>query len=252
MGRLSVGHSGHIRGALVTDNVLIVDFGSQVTQLIARRVREAGVYSEIVPFNRAEEALARLEPKAIILSGGPASVTAEGSPRAPQGVFESGLPILVHLLRPADHRRAARRHGRGRARGRVRPRRGGDQGEERAVRRHLGGRQALSGVDEPRRSRHTAARGLHGQGDERERALCRGERRRAAHLHDHVPPRGGAHAGRREAVVEFRAQDRRLEERLDDGALPHLRDRQDPQSGRQGARHLRAVGRRRLALSPRC
>ena len=78
----------------MTDTVLIIDFGSQVTQLIARRVREAGVYSEIVPFARAEEALARLEPKALILSGGPASVTSEGSPRAPQAVFESGLPIL--------------------------------------------------------------------------------------------------------------------------------------------------------------
>ncbi|HWK38021.1 MAG TPA: glutamine-hydrolyzing GMP synthase [Hyphomicrobium sp.] len=77
-----------------TDTVLIIDFGSQVTQLIARRVREAGVYSEIVPFNRAEEALERLHPKAIVLSGGPASVTADGSPRAPQRVFESGLPIL--------------------------------------------------------------------------------------------------------------------------------------------------------------
>jgi GMP synthase (glutamine-hydrolysing) len=78
----------------MTDTVLIIDFGSQVTQLIARRVREAGVYSEIVPFNRADEALERLAPKALILSGGPASVTAEGSPRAPQAVFESGLPIL--------------------------------------------------------------------------------------------------------------------------------------------------------------
>jgi GMP synthase (glutamine-hydrolysing) len=78
----------------MTDTVLIIDFGSQVTQLIARRVREAGVYSEIVPFNRAEEALARLAPKALILSGGPASVTAPGSPRAPQEVFASGLPIL--------------------------------------------------------------------------------------------------------------------------------------------------------------
>jgi GMP synthase (glutamine-hydrolysing) len=78
----------------VTDTVLIVDFGSQVTQLIARRVREAGVYSEIVPFNQAEAAMARLNPKAIVLSGGPASVTTEGSPRAPQSVFDSGLPIL--------------------------------------------------------------------------------------------------------------------------------------------------------------
>jgi GMP synthase (glutamine-hydrolysing) len=78
----------------MTDTVLIIDFGSQVTQLIARRVREAGVYSEIVPFNRAEGARERLQPKAVILSGGPASVTESGSPRAPGWVFQSGLPIL--------------------------------------------------------------------------------------------------------------------------------------------------------------
>ncbi len=78
----------------MTDTVLIIDFGSQVTQLIARRVREAGVYSEIVPFNHADDALARLKPKAVILSGGPASVTEMGTPRAPDWVFESGLPVL--------------------------------------------------------------------------------------------------------------------------------------------------------------
>ena len=78
----------------MTDTVLIIDFGSQVTQLIARRVREAGVYSEIVPFNRAEGARERLAPKAVILSGGPASVTTSESPRAPAWVFASGLPIL--------------------------------------------------------------------------------------------------------------------------------------------------------------
>jgi GMP synthase (glutamine-hydrolysing) len=78
----------------MTDTVLIIDFGSQVTQLIARRVREAGVYSEIVPFNSAEGARERLQPKAVILSGGPASVTASESPRAPDWVFSSGLPIL--------------------------------------------------------------------------------------------------------------------------------------------------------------
>ena len=78
----------------MTDTVLIIDFGSQVTQLIARRVREAGVYSEIVPFNRAEAALGRLRPRAIILSGGPASVTEMGTPRAPDWVFTSGLPVL--------------------------------------------------------------------------------------------------------------------------------------------------------------
>ncbi|MCV0395583.1 MAG: glutamine-hydrolyzing GMP synthase [Rhizobiaceae bacterium] len=76
------------------DTVLIVDFGSQVTQLIARRVREAGVYSEIVPFQSADEAFRRVMPKAVILSGGPASTVDIGSPRAPQAVFDAGVPVL--------------------------------------------------------------------------------------------------------------------------------------------------------------
>ena len=76
------------------DTVLIVDFGSQVTQLIARRVREAGVYSEIVPFQSAEAAFRRIRPRAVILSGGPASAAETGSPRAPQAIFEAGIPVL--------------------------------------------------------------------------------------------------------------------------------------------------------------
>src|SRR3954452_23243821 len=77
-----------------TESILIVDFGSQVTQLIARRVREAGVYCEIAPFNAAEEAFDRIQPKGVIFSGGPASVTEAESPRAPQVMFDSGLPLL--------------------------------------------------------------------------------------------------------------------------------------------------------------
>ena len=76
------------------DKILIVDFGSQVTQLIARRVREEGVYSEIVPFQKAEAAFREMKPKAVILSGGPESVHEEGSPRAPQLIFDSGVPVL--------------------------------------------------------------------------------------------------------------------------------------------------------------
>jgi GMP synthase (glutamine-hydrolysing) len=76
------------------DKILIVDFGAQYTQLIARRVREAGVYSEIVPFDRVEAALKPKLPKAIILSGGPASVHETGTPQAPRAVFDAGVPVL--------------------------------------------------------------------------------------------------------------------------------------------------------------
>ncbi len=78
----------------MTERVLILDFGSQVTQLIARRLRESGVYCEIHPFSIAAERLAAFAPKAIILSGGPASVNEGDSPRAPQRVFELGVPVL--------------------------------------------------------------------------------------------------------------------------------------------------------------
>jgi GMP synthase (glutamine-hydrolysing) len=76
------------------DKILIVDFGSQVTQLIARRVREERVYCEIVPFQQAEAALRELKPKAVILSGGPASVFDKNAPLAPMAIYEAGVPVL--------------------------------------------------------------------------------------------------------------------------------------------------------------
>ena len=78
----------------MTDRILILDFGSQVTQLIARRVRESGVYCEIFPFNSDLQRIKDFAPKGIILSGGPASTTDIGSPRAPDLVFEMAVPIL--------------------------------------------------------------------------------------------------------------------------------------------------------------
>ena len=76
------------------ERVLIVDFGSQVTQLIARRVRESGVYCEIHPYDKAEALLDGFQPKAVILSGGPSSVTDAESPRIGRKVFELGVPVL--------------------------------------------------------------------------------------------------------------------------------------------------------------
>ena len=76
------------------DKILIVDFGSQVTQLIARRIREEKVYCEIVPFQKADEAFRALRPKGVILSGGPSSVLDQGAPLAPAAIYEAGVPIL--------------------------------------------------------------------------------------------------------------------------------------------------------------
>ena len=74
--------------------ILILDFGSQYTQLIARRVRELGVFCELRAYDATEEEIRKFNPKGIILSGGPESVTEAGSPRAPDIVFKLGLPVL--------------------------------------------------------------------------------------------------------------------------------------------------------------
>ena len=76
------------------DTVLVVDFGAQYAQLIARRVREHHVYSEIVPSTMPVEEMLAKRPKAIILSGGPSSVYADGAPPAPPGLFDAGVPVL--------------------------------------------------------------------------------------------------------------------------------------------------------------
>ncbi len=77
-----------------TENILVLDFGSQYTQLIARRVREAGVFSELHPYDIDEEEVRRIAPKGIILSGGPETVTAGDTPRVPEAIFDLGVPVM--------------------------------------------------------------------------------------------------------------------------------------------------------------
>jgi len=79
---------------ITKDRILILDFGSQYSQLIARRVREAGVYSEMYAYDMDEADIRAFNPNGIILSGGPESVTADNSPRAPEVVFNLGVPVL--------------------------------------------------------------------------------------------------------------------------------------------------------------
>ena len=76
------------------ETVVVLDFGSQYSMLIARRVRECHVYCEMLPYDAPQEEIERLQPRAFILSGGPASVYEEGAPQAPAYVFEAGLPVL--------------------------------------------------------------------------------------------------------------------------------------------------------------
>jgi GMP synthase (glutamine-hydrolysing) len=94
LGKIQRGHLCRSMTNIHSHKILILDFGSQYTQLIARRVREAGVYCEIHPWDMPDQTLVGLAPKGIILSGGPESVTAEQPPQVSRRVFELGLPVL--------------------------------------------------------------------------------------------------------------------------------------------------------------
>ena len=86
--------NAQINTSITGDRILILDFGSQYSQLIARRVREAGVYSEMYAYDMSDNDIRAFAPSGIILSGGPESTTVEGSPRAPDVVFNLGVPVL--------------------------------------------------------------------------------------------------------------------------------------------------------------
>src|SRR5436853_1638281 len=81
-------------GAVRADEVVVLDYGGQYSQLIARRVRECGVFSELLPHHVAVAEIARRKPRALILSGGPASVYAEGAPRLERELLDLGIPVL--------------------------------------------------------------------------------------------------------------------------------------------------------------
>ena len=176
------------------DKVLIVDFGAQYTQLIARRVREAGVYSEIVPFDKAEAALKPVLPKAIILSGGPASVHETGTPQLSPAVAHSGVPILGICYGEQAMVAALGGQvegGHNREFGRAELQITGDTPLFHGVWRS-GDRAA--GMDEPWRSRHQAPRRLPRRRGVERRAVRGHRRRRPQALWRAVPSRSGAHA----------------------------------------------------------
>ena len=238
------------------DTVLIIDFGSQVTQLIARRVREAGVYCEIVPFQTGRGGFRAHQAEGA--SSSPAARPRRietGSPRAPAGRLRGGRAGARHLLRPADDVRAARRQGRGRPPPRVRPRLRRDR-EATARCSTASGRPAQRHqVWMSHGDRVTALpRGLRGRRHvAKARPSPSSPTRRARFYGVHVPPRGRAHAGRREAARATSCTTSPASRAT--GPWPPTATQaidDDPQPGRQGQGDLRPVGRRRLLRRGAC
>ncbi len=163
------------RGGEGRGMILVLDFGSQYTQLIARRIREQQVYCEIHPYNVPLERVRAMAPEGIVLSGGPASVYAEGAPLPDAAIIDLGVPVLgicygmgiLTMLAGGRHERSLRgsRHRRRRARG----------------------------VDESRRPNRDAPRRLRGAGVEPQLTGRRLPRPCAAPLRPAVPSRGRAH-----------------------------------------------------------
>ena len=211
--------------------ILILDFGSQYTQLIARRVREANVYSEIVDTMIPATDIAAQDVAGIILSGGPASVHEEGAPACDPGIFELGVPVLgicyglqwltQHLRRPRPAIRFAR----------VRPVDALHHGENPPPRWRAAHQQ---GLDEPRgRGGRDRARLLRHR-FQPVRSLRRRLERVEAHLGRAVPSGGGPYRIRNADCPQLRPHHLRLSRRLDGGPTSSRRRRR--RSGRRSVR----------------
>ena len=170
-------------------SIVVVDYGSQYTRLITRRLRELNVFSVIVPHTSDLAAIRGFDPAGIILSGGPQSVTEPGAPGLPDGLLEAGLPVLAICY---GMQLVARELG-----GRVQasPRAGVRQGGPHALRRRTvrrrGGR--VRGMDEPRRLGGGAPRRASGVRLHRGHAGRRHGGTRPSALRPAVPPRGAPH-----------------------------------------------------------
>ena len=222
--------------------IVVVDFGSQYSMLIARRIRELNTYCEVIPYDANASVLDHLDVRGFVLSGGPNSVYEPDAPRAADWVFDSGLPVLgicygMQLM--ADQ-----------LGGKVGPGREREFGP--ATITASGSAPLLAGLprragclDEPRRPHRGVAGGVHVPGHLGELADRGHGGRRAGLLRPTVPPRGGAHAPGRRADRELRPRGVRGGGGLDAGQLHRGDGGGDPGAGGRGAGGLRPLRRRR-------
>ena len=194
-----------------------------------------------------------MKPRGVILSGGPASRARDELAARPAGDFRGRRAGARHLLRRAGDgaRSSAARSRAGIIANSAAPRSRWSS-DSRAVRRRVArGQQYPVWMSHGDRVTRLPP-GFEVDRHLEQRAVRRDRRREAQVLRDAIPPRGHAHAARRRAVAQFRAQDCRRQGRLDHARLQGRGDRQDPRAGRQGQGDLRAVRRRRLRRSRRC
>ena len=235
------------------ERVLIIDFGSQVTQLIARRVRENGVYCEIHPFNKVDAAfLKRYAPKAIIFSGGPCSVTDDPSPRAPEEAFKLGVPILAICYGQqtmALQLGGAVEGGHAREFGRA------DVEIKKASPLFegvwdVGGRYPVWMSHGDRVTKLPEGFEVVGVSENAPFAVAVNEKRRiySTMFHPEVvhTPDGA------KLLAQLHAQDRRPQRRLDHGGVQGRSHRAHPRAGRRRHGDLRAVGRASIQAWRRC
>ena len=226
-----------------TDEVLVLDFGGQYSQLIARRVRECGVFSELLPHDVAIEEVTRRAPKGLILSGGPASVYADGAPALRQELLELGIPVLGICYGMQAMVLDARRPGGGRRGRRVRALPAHGRRARPAARRGPGGAELL---DEPPRHRLRGPAGLHRAGVLHRVAGGGDGGPGPRPLRDPVPPRGGAHPLRHPDPRDLPARHRRLRHVLERRLGGRGAGGPDPRAGGRRQGDLRAVRRRGL------
>ena len=232
-----------------SSRVLILDFGAQYTQLIARRVRELGVYCEILPWDVSNDDVRKWKPTRHHPLGRARIRHRPGAAARAAGGVRARRARARHLLRHADHGAAARRPRGAQQSPRIRLRRSHQRRAEQAARRVVrspgrAGPRGARRMDEPRRPRRVAAAGIHRGGAERQRAAGGDGRRVAAFLRRAVPSRSHAHAAGQASARALRARDLRLRAAVERRQHHRRRDRARARAGGQGQGAAGSVRRR--------